>query len=125
MSYDCSCDYDPPEFCTVTTPRARKEHRCYECGGRILKGEEYSYTAGKWDGMMSTFKVCERCWSIKQWVQNNVPCLCWAYGNMIEDCKEAVVEAQHRAKEETRGLYFGFLRLVVQRNHLNQQRNSH
>lgn len=122
MSYDCYCDYDPPEFCTISRPKARKQHKCYECGGAILPGEQYEYTVGKWEGDLDTFKICERCRDIRQWVKNNVPCLCWAYGSIIDDCREAVIEAQCRAPEETKGLWFGFLRRVVTRDKFNKQR---
>jgi hypothetical protein len=119
MSYDCYCDYDPPEFCHVEIRKARKEHKCYECSGRILKGEKYEHTRGKWEGCLSNFKTCVRCHDIRMWVKNNVPCLCWAYGNLIDDCREAINEAQYRAREETKGLLFGFLRRVVLRDRFN------
>jgi hypothetical protein len=110
MSYDCYCDYDPPEFMHSKIAKARKQHHCYECGAEIAPGEQYEYTAGKWDGYFDTYHVCARCYSLRTWVQINVPCLCWGFGNMIEDCRDAVRAAQCRAPEETRGLLFGFLR---------------
>lgn len=119
MSYDCVCDYDPPEIYTASTPTARKHHVCEECGCPIAPGERYEYVFGKWDGTVLTFKTCDRCLDIRQWVKNNVPCFCWTHGNMINDAKEAVVEAQYRAKDETAGLYFGFLRRIVLRNRHN------
>ena len=125
MSYDCYCDYDPPEFCHVEIRKARKEHKCEECSGRILVGERYEYTRGKWDGDISNFKICERCYDIRQWTKNNVPCLCWAYGNIIDDCKEAIYQAWERAPTETAGLRFGILRRVEQRDRLNRARRVH
>lgn len=122
MSYDCKCDYDPPEFCHIEIRTARKGHRCSECSGRILKGERYEYTHGKWEGFLDTFKICERCYDIRQWTKNNVPCLCWAYGNVIEDCREAIEEATFRAANETIGLKFGFLRRLASRDKLNRER---
>ena len=41
--------------------RARKEHRCCECGGKILSGESYNYHSGVWDGQGMSFKVCPEC----------------------------------------------------------------
>jgi hypothetical protein len=117
---DCFCDYDAPEVYSSTKPKARKPHQCEECGGPILPGEKYEYVFGKWDGYVSTFKTCERCFDIRQWVKNNVPCFCWAHGNMIEDAKEAVAEAQYRAKAETVGLQFGLLRRIVLRDQRNR-----
>lgn len=116
MSYDCSCDYDPAEFYSASIRTARKSHKCEECGAPILPGDKYEAVVGKWDGNLDTFKTCEPCVDIRTWTKNNVPCLCWAHGNTIEDCKEAVNEAAWRAPEETRGLRFGFLRKLVQRD---------
>lgn len=124
MGYDCTCDYDAPSFYSRAIRKARKEHKCEECSGVIRPGESYEYVCGKWE-WVDSFKTCERCVDIRQWVKNNVPCLCWAHGNMIEDCKEAVVEAQYRAKDETRGLYFGFLRRIVARDKFNRLRKAH
>lgn len=124
MSYDCVCDYDPPEFCRVSKPRARTQHKCAECGGPIMAGEQYEYVFAKWYGEIDTYKTCERCYDIRKWVKNNVPCLCWAHGNMIEDCREAVDEAHYRAPAETAGLRFGFLRRVVARDKFNAARRA-
>lgn len=122
MAYDCSCDYDPPEFCNVEIRRARKAHKCEECSGPIIVGEPYEYAFGKWEGYTNEFKICERCHDILVWTKNNVPCLCWAYGNIIEDCKGAIEEARFRAPAETRGLWFGLLRRIVARDRINQMR---
>lgn len=113
MSYDCSCDYDAPSAYSRTTPRARKRHECCECRGSILPGEQYERVFGVWDGDWSTFVTCARCIDIRTWTKNNVPCLCWCHGQAIEDCRDAVVEAQYRAPDETKGLYFGLLRRLA------------
>lgn len=117
---DCYCDYDPPEFHSRYIRVARKSHKCEECGGPILSGERYEYVAGKWEGYFNYFKTCERCVDLRQWVQNNVPCFCWAHGNMTEDAAEAVEEAVFRAPTETVGLRFGFLRRKVLRSRHNK-----
>lgn len=110
MSYDCFCDYDPATFYSREIRTARKQHQCEECSGKIFPGEKYEYVSGLWEGSFSVFKTCERCVDLRTWVKNNVPCLCWAHGNMLDDCKEAVEEAAWRAPAETVGLQFGFLR---------------
>lgn len=99
MSYDCSCDYDAPELYTASIVRARKTYSCCECGAKIEPGEQYEYVFGKWEGSVSTFKTCQGCRDIRQWVKNNVPCLCWSHGSAIEDCREAVQEAVYRAPD--------------------------
>lgn len=121
---ECYCDYDPPSFCHSEIRKARKEHTCHECRGRILKGERYEHTRGKWECYIDTFDTCERCYDIRTWTGNNIPCLCWAYGNIIQDCWDAVEDAAWRASEETKGLRFGFLRRVVARDRLNLMRKT-
>lgn len=121
---DCYCDYDPPQFYSVTKPKARKQHRCEECGVAILPGELYERVSGKWDGYVDTFSTCERCHDLRMWVQNNVPCLCFEYGNADEGLEAAIDDACSRAPAETVGLRFGFLRRKVQRNRFNSTRRA-
>lgn len=113
MSYECYCDYEYPEFFSSYIQTARKEHRCGECGCTIQPGEKYEYVCGKWDGCVSVEKTCERCYDLRKWVSNNIPCFCWAYGNVYDDAREAINEARLRAPEETHGVLFGFQRRVV------------
>jgi hypothetical protein len=123
MSIDCFCDYDAPEFYLKEVRTARKEHKCYECRGRILLGDRYEHVRGKWDGGIETFKTCQHCVDLKTWTQNNVPCLCWAHGNIQDDCREAIGDACDRSPTETTGLRFGFLKRIVKRDNFNKQRN--
>jgi hypothetical protein len=115
MSMDCYCDYEPADVYQATVRKARKEHSCDECGGKIISGDKYENVFGVWEGTSSTWKTCQHCRDIRTWVQNNVPCLCWAHGNTMQDCRDAVDEAAIRAPEETKGLRFGFLRRVTSR----------
>ena len=112
----------PPTLHRRELRKARKEHRCEECSGKIIVGEAYENVFGIWDGSTYTCKTCQRCVDLRQWVKNNVPCFCWEYGNMAEGAKEAIEEAKFRAPEETVGLYFGFLRRLVGIKKFNQQR---
>ena len=56
-------DYDwTPVASTESWPRARKEHRCCECGGSIAVGEQYQLSSQLADGEgWRTFKLCEAC----------------------------------------------------------------
>lgn len=89
-----------------------------------MPGESYERVTGVWDGTFDMFKTCERCCEIRQWVKNNVPCFCWAHGNLNEDARETVYEAALRAPEETRGLRFGLERRFVQRDRVNAERRA-
>ena len=46
MSYDCSCDYDPPQVYSSRIVKGRKEYRCYECSHKIAVGEQHEYAFG-------------------------------------------------------------------------------
>jgi hypothetical protein len=119
---DCFCDYEPPEFYNKYSLRARKVHRCEECGGEIRAGEKYEYVSGKWCGDFSTFKTCERCADLRQWVKNSVPCFCWAHGSLHDDARDTVQDASGRAGEEAAGLRFGLLRRLVAIEKFNRNR---
>lgn len=110
---DCYCDYVPVDVHRARKVRARKPYRCEECGKRIAVGEVHEYVFAVYDGDPSQFRTCAHCLDIRQFVQNNIPCFCWAYGNLIDDAREAIDAAYWRAKEEVRGLAFGFGRLLV------------
>ena len=106
----CSCDYDPPEFYHRTTiSKARKEHGCYECGGRILQGESYEHVFAKWDGDVGNVNTCQRCLDLREYVKAHVPCFCWAHGNVIDDAIETV----RSYAQEVPGLMFGAYRRQV------------
>ena len=124
MTFDCSCDYDPPTFYSRTTPRARKRHACEECDGKIMPGDRYERVSGLWDGNFSVFITCGRCTDIRTWLKNSLPCFCWAYGGMFEDAEESIREAQSRAPEESRGLMFGFRRRIILRDRHNQAQRA-
>jgi hypothetical protein len=124
MSYDCSCDYDPPSFYRRETPKARKRYRCDECPGHVEVGETYERIVGMWEGYFSTFVTCERCVDLRTWVKNNVPCLCWAHGNGDDDMAAAIDEAYWRARDEVVGLRFGFLRRKIMRERHNQSHSE-
>jgi hypothetical protein len=124
VSFDCYCDYEQPTFSSVTKPRARKLHRCEECGGKIKPGERYERSSGMWDGSISTFCTCERCHDIRVWLTNNLPCFCLAHGGMFEEAEESIREAQDRAPEEARGLLFGYYRRLILRDRYNAQQKA-
>lgn len=102
----CYCDYDPAEFYRATMKTARKPHRCHECGGAIQPGEPYEGVAGRWDGHFSAFKTCTRCLELRAYTLAHVPCTCWGHGNMLDDCRETILEYA----DELPGMMVGFYR---------------
>lgn len=66
----CQIEIDPDlgdsaDFTQTSTPTARKEHKCGECGRAILPGEKYEYVAGKWYGDFQIHKTCADCLSVR------------------------------------------------------------
>lgn len=106
---DCFCDYETPEFYRKSIHTARKQYQCYECYRAINPGEQYEVVAAKWDGDFNTCRTCSRCLALRDWVAAHVPCVCWAHGNMIEDCMNTIEAYMHEAP----GLWFGAARLKV------------
>lgn len=85
---DCYCDYEMPSVYSKETRRARKEHKCVECGCIIKPGEQYEYMFGIWWNERSQAKTCQRCLDLREFVETNVPCFCWAHYNLHEDALE-------------------------------------
>lgn len=113
MSFDCFCDYDPPEVYSSRFVRARKEYRCYECRKLIRVGERHEYAFGVLDGWTYQPRTCMGCVGIRQFVSINIPCFCWAHGNILDDARSAVQQAYEVAPDEVKGLAFGLGRLMV------------
>lgn len=53
------------EVYVVDKPRARKVHRCVECGGVIERGEVYHRHHGIFDGAPFSDRVCVECDGIR------------------------------------------------------------
>lgn len=52
---------DYPEFYDSVVRKARKAHKCDECGKPIEPGQLYYYGSGKFDGDFYEIKECRRC----------------------------------------------------------------
>lgn len=64
FEYDCP----RPSMFRQQGRRARKQHRCCECGIPILCGEIYQQTFGIWDGGAEVFRTCATC----EWLRERV-----------------------------------------------------
>ncbi|HKR41013.1 MAG TPA: hypothetical protein VJU59_15270 [Paraburkholderia sp.] len=107
----CYCDYDMPSVYVQTTPRARKEHRCAECGSKIEAGQQYERTFGVWDGSADQIKTCLQCVEMRDFVKAHVPCFCWEHHNLHECC----IETAREYSREAPGLLFGTYRRSIRR----------
>lgn len=61
---------EQPDCYSLSTPKARKEHRCCECGGVIQVGEKYFSHNLVWEGTAATFKCCSDCEALRKKVDS-------------------------------------------------------
>jgi len=87
---DCGCiyidDYEVAKCGTQKTQKARKEHKCTECGRTIQPGEEYEYYWGVWDYGPETYKTCMDCLSIRE----SFFCKGYIFSNLYQDLIEHI-----------------------------------
>jgi hypothetical protein len=66
------CSIDDAEdwqFGNIEQRRARKPHRCIECGREIAAGELYQYARGYfYDGGWCTYRSCLNCDAARTWL---------------------------------------------------------
>ncbi|MCE5309607.1 MAG: hypothetical protein LLG20_18380 [Acidobacteriales bacterium] len=69
MANGCAClysDYDGGnKFYHAETVKARKQHKCCECGARIVPCQQYETVTGKSDSDIWRFKTCLPCVEIR------------------------------------------------------------
>lgn len=110
MSYDCYRDHGQPTWIRVAkVKKARRPHRCPECGARIPAGAPYEYVSGVWEGYFSDFHTCALCKELRDWATISVPCFCWAYGELLSDVREMVGETA----PDVPGMFFEYGRRMV------------
>jgi hypothetical protein len=61
-----------PSVYQCDRPKARKEHKCYECRGVIRIGEHYRKHHGIWAGEPGDYKVCDQCEDLRVLVDAGV-----------------------------------------------------
>jgi hypothetical protein len=83
-----SFDGDLPEFHSERILKARKPHRCIECGETIAPGERYQRDILKHDGAISSFKTCLACTEIRE----AFCCEGWIYGQLWQDARDSLFE---------------------------------
>jgi hypothetical protein len=80
-------DYDEGnDFYSETKPRARKPHRCCECGETIHVGAVYQRASGKADGEIWTTRSCAVCCEIR----SAFVCGSWEFGRLWESIREEI-----------------------------------
>lgn len=66
---------------------SRKDRKCSECRGKILKGEMYESVTGRWDGCKDRYMICRLCLEIRKEFADS-----WCYGMLWEDIQEECSE---------------------------------
>ena len=94
----CDCG-DMPETYRLSRPRAKREHKCCECGGTIRAGETYRSFWGVWDGEAKTYKTCADCEDLHAWCEDDGGELCTTFGNLHTDVLDYMHECGDRDRE--------------------------
>jgi len=91
-----SCDEFNEWGDTRTVKRARKSHKCTECGRQIQAGESYRVHTWIYDGQFDSSKSCAHCMVAEDWLTEN--CSGYLIHGVWEDINEHCQEYQGRAK---------------------------
>ena len=76
------------EFYHELIRRARKPHRCCECGETIARGQSYERATGKSDGTIWAVSTCLDCRDIRK----AFVCGTWMFGGLWESLREQLFE---------------------------------
>jgi hypothetical protein len=58
-------DGESPSAYWESHPKARKEHKCCECGSVIGVGEKHQLAEGIWNGEFGRYRTCEICEAVR------------------------------------------------------------
>lgn len=82
----CYCDTEQPSFYVAEERKARKPHKCCECGHVIAPGETYEHVSGKWDGYIGCFHTCVKCADLRDAVAGFAGC--FNHGGLADEYYE-------------------------------------
>lgn len=72
-----------PEVSNTRIVKARKAHKCCECGCEIKPGAQYESSGGVWDGEWSTYKTCDTCVTVRDWYAHKYPDDDYGFGGFV------------------------------------------
>ncbi len=58
------------DFYAEAHRKARVRHVCCECQRTIEKRAHYTRVTGSWDGSFAYYKICARCWRLRNKIQD-------------------------------------------------------
>ena len=91
MSLACGCDGDNfASFYQSNYRKARKPHKCAECGKKIQPGELYEYAISVYEGDFTARKTCEKCSDLADSLADVG--FCWPLGDLALAYKEYLDE---------------------------------
>jgi hypothetical protein len=111
----CRVDYcdDAALILAEENLKAKKDHKCSECGRIIVVGEKYYRERGKYDGSMFTHKTCEHCQVARTWMYRE--CGGFVYGEIEEELREHWNESHEYRNRELARLIYGMSRFWKRR----------
>lgn len=68
----CDTDMDPCDVWNETTQKARKSHRCDECGLPVTPGRLYVRVGSLYDGRWDTYRAHNECRALVRFVEKEV-----------------------------------------------------
>lgn len=76
------------EVCNTVFRKARKHHKCVECGNPIEVGERYAYSSGIFDHEPFSQKECSSCHELLGylWALPNVECIDYGLEEFLIEC---------------------------------------
>lgn len=85
-------DCEPWKVCRQENRRARKQHRCTECGRTIQTGERYSCITGLAEDHWQRFRICNHCLAAGRWL--DIMCSGWPLTMLCDELREHSEEFQ-------------------------------
>jgi hypothetical protein len=86
----CDCSVDTPSIYEEVKRRARKQHKCSECGWTIEPASQYVKISGLWDGEWTHSKQCLSCNEIGDRFVQETDC-CYAIGQLYSELQDSEI----------------------------------
>jgi hypothetical protein len=76
----CDTDFDTCDVFDITTPVARKPHRCGECDLPVKPGRTYVRVGSLYEGQWSTYHAHAECFALMRFIEKEV---CGDHGTIL------------------------------------------
>ena len=120
MMFDCYCENEYSDVWIEKTVRARKEHICCECGGKIRRGEIHNTAKSLYEGEWSLLRRCPACQAaacdMEELTSAHGGCFCNMWGDMRDRLWEILIDG---SAEEIR-----LMRPIIERYNANMAKRG-